>query len=97
MVLVPKKVFTISTDPATIPECTKLTDPLHNATDVLITTDLSWAPISNADGYRLTVGTTSGGNDILDAEDVGNVITYDLATDLPEDSDIFCNYHSLQR
>ena len=81
--------FTISTDPATIPECTDLTEPLDNANDVLVTTDLSWNPISNADGYKLTVGTTMGGTDILNAEDVGNVTTYDLATNLPEDSDIF--------
>jgi len=81
--------FTISSDPATIPECTNLTSPVNNDTDVVVTTDLSWNPISNADGYRLTVGTSIGGNDILDNVDVGNVLTYDLATDLPEDRDIF--------
>lgn len=81
--------FTISSDPATIPDCTNLTEPLLGANDVLITSDLSWNPISNADGYKLTVGTTPGGNDILNAEDVGNVVTYDLATNLPEDSDIY--------
>ena len=81
--------FTISSDPATIPECTNLTSPLNNATDVVVSTDLSWDPISNADGYRLTIGTSIGGNDILDNVDVGNVLTYDLAADLPEDSDIF--------
>lgn len=81
--------FTISSDPATIPDCTNLIEPLHDATDVAVTSHLNWSPIPNADGYRLTVGTTTGGNDILNAEDVGNVTTYDLATDLPEDSDIF--------
>ncbi|WP_298503931.1 BspA family leucine-rich repeat surface protein [uncultured Maribacter sp.] len=81
--------FTISTSPATIPECTNLTDPLHAATDVVVTTDLSWNPISNADGYKITAGTSSGANDILNAEDVGNVTSLDLTTNLPEDSDIF--------
>lgn len=81
--------FTISTDPATIPDCTNLTDPLNNAVDVVVTSDLSWDPISNADGYRITVGTTTGGNDIVDNEDVGNNSTYEFAADLPEDSDIF--------
>jgi len=81
--------FTISNDPATIPDCTNLTEPLNNATDVLVTTDLSWNAISNADGYRLTVGTSAGGSEIINNEDVGNIITYDFATDLPEDSDIF--------
>jgi gliding motility-associated-like protein len=81
--------FTISSDPATIPACTSLTEPLNNANDVSVTTDLSWNPISNADGYRLTVGTSSGGADILNNEDAGNITTYEFATDLPEDSDIF--------
>ncbi len=81
--------FTISSDPATIPDCTILTEPLNNATDVVVSTDLSWDPISNADGYKLTVGTSSGATDILNAEDVGNVTTYDFAADLPEDTDIF--------
>ncbi|WP_298477555.1 BspA family leucine-rich repeat surface protein [uncultured Maribacter sp.] len=81
--------FTISTSPATIPECTNLTDPLHAATDVVVTTDLGWNPISNADGYKITAGTSTGANDILNAEDVGNVTSFDLTTNLPEDSDIF--------
>ncbi|CAM4112577.1 BspA family leucine-rich repeat surface protein [Zobellia roscoffensis] len=81
--------FTISSSPATIPECTSLTEPLHAATDVAVTTNLSWNPISNADGYKLTVGTSSGANDILGPEDVGNINTYEFTSDLPEDSDIF--------
>ncbi|MEP3372161.1 BspA family leucine-rich repeat surface protein [Maribacter dokdonensis] len=81
--------FTISNDPATIPDCTTIIEPLDGATDVAVTTDLSWNPISNADGYKITVGTSTGASDILNAEDVGNITTYDLTTDLPEDSDIF--------
>ncbi|MFS4494325.1 BspA family leucine-rich repeat surface protein [Maribacter sp. 2308TA10-17] len=81
--------FTISNDPATIPFCTNLTEPLNNAPNVSVTTDLSWDPISNADGYKLILGSSTGANDILDAGDIGNVVTYDLPTDLPEDSDIF--------
>ncbi|MGO4919194.1 BspA family leucine-rich repeat surface protein [Maribacter spongiicola] len=81
--------FTISNSAATIPECTSLTAPLNTATEVSITTDLSWSPISNADGYKLTVGTSSGASDILNSEDVGNVNTFEFITDLPEDNDIF--------
>ena len=81
--------FTISTDPATTPDCTTLAQPTATTTDVPVTTDFSWNPISNADGYRITIGTTTGGNDILDNEDVGNVTDYELATELPEDTDIF--------
>lgn len=81
--------FTISSDPATVPDCTTLTTPLDTAIDVPIDTDLNWNSIANADGYRLTVGTTTGGNDIVDNEDVGNTTEYDFATDLAENQDIF--------
>ncbi len=73
----------------TVPECTILTEPLNNATDVAIGTNLSWGPISNADGYRITVGTTLGGIDILNNQNVGNITTYNLPNNLYEDTDIF--------
>ncbi|CAH8283918.1 gliding motility-associated-like protein [Mariniflexile fucanivorans] len=81
--------FTISSSPATVPDCTTLTDPLNGTINVPINTDLSWQPISNADGYRLTIGTSTGGNQILDSENVGNVTTYDLTSDLPENTELF--------
>ncbi len=80
--------FTISNAPATFPDCTVLTVPA-DLTDVSVDTNLMWEAIANADGYRLTVGTTSGGNDLVDNEDVGNVTEYDFAMDLNEDQDIF--------
>ena len=66
-----------------------LTDPLNGATAVLIGTDLSWTTATTASGYILSVGTTSGGTDIINNQDVGNVTTFDLPTDLPDQSDIF--------
>ncbi|WP_396602857.1 BspA family leucine-rich repeat surface protein [Algibacter sp. R77976] len=77
--------------PETIPVCTTLSSPLNGDTDVAIDTDLTWNAIANATGYRLTVGTTSGGTDILNNEDVANVTTFDLPADLPETSSIFVN------
>ncbi|PIB26896.1 BspA family leucine-rich repeat surface protein [Maribacter sp. 4G9] len=81
--------FTIASNPPTLPECTQLTAPLNGALDVPVDTDLTWTPVSNADGYRLTIGTSSGGNEILNNIDVGNAANYDLAADLPEDTDIY--------
>ncbi|WP_299101065.1 BspA family leucine-rich repeat surface protein [uncultured Winogradskyella sp.] len=78
--------FTISSNPATIPECTNLTLPLDDATEVEVETDISWSPVINANGYRLTVVTNPGGIVIVNNEDVGNVNTYDLSTDLPEET-----------
>ncbi|HHH54941.1 MAG TPA: T9SS type A sorting domain-containing protein, partial [Bacteroidetes bacterium] len=70
------------------PDCTLLTEPQNGETDVIITTDLTWQSVSDADGYILNVGTTSGGTDILDNEDVGNVTTYNPG-DLPCGSNIY--------
>ena len=81
--------FTILGIIATIPDCTSLTAPLNSATNVAINTDLSWNPIANADGYRLTVGTTTGAVDIMNGVDVNNATTFELTNDLPEDTDIF--------
>jgi len=72
-----------------IPLCTNLTTPVDGATNVAITTDLDWTAIANADGYILTVGTTAGGNDIVNAQDVGNVTTYNFPADLPDETIIF--------
>lgn len=67
----------------TIPGCVTLLSPLDGAYGVAPETDITWAPQSVADGYFLTVGTSSGSADILDDFDVGNVTTYNLPTDFP--------------
>jgi len=72
-----------------IPLCTNLTAPLDGATNVAITTDLNWTAIANADGYILTVGTTTGGTDIVNTQDLGNVATYNFPADLPDETIIF--------
>ncbi|QFZ55859.1 BspA family leucine-rich repeat surface protein [Oceanihabitans sp. IOP_32] len=81
--------FSISTDAATVPNCTTLTAPVNNATNVTVGTNLSWQPIADADGYQLSIGTSAGATDILPNTNVGNVTIFDLPTDLPEDTDIF--------
>ncbi|NKI31645.1 BspA family leucine-rich repeat surface protein [Croceivirga thetidis] len=81
--------FTITATPATVPDCTNLSLPLDGDTDISVDTDISWDIINNADGYRINVGTTPGGTEIINNEDVGNTVTYDFATDLPEDALIY--------
>lgn len=41
---------------------------------------VTWDAAANADGYKLTVGTTAGGTDVLNMEDVNNVLTYQVTT-----------------
>jgi len=72
----------------TIPSCTNLSSPLDQSTDVLIEADLFWSVSTYAEGYKLTVGTSSGGSDIMNNVDVGNVTTYDPG-DFPYDSTIY--------
>ncbi|WP_115809581.1 BspA family leucine-rich repeat surface protein, partial [Winogradskyella pacifica] len=78
--------FTVSTDAATVPDCTNLTLPLNGDTEVMVGTNLSWTPITNANGYRIHVVTNPGGIIILNNEDVGNSTTYNFTTDLPEET-----------
>lgn len=62
--------------PAVAPEC---------VTDLNVTPDDScgnfvstfeWSAVEGADGYKLTIGTTSGGNDAINAQDLGNVTSF---------------------
>lgn len=64
--------------PSVVPDC---------AADVLVTPDdncgnfatsFEWTAVEGADGYKLTVGTTSGGTEVLNNVDLGNVLTYSL-------------------
>ncbi len=60
------------------PSCTSLSSPANAATNVAVTTSLTWAAATGTPaGYRLNVGTTPGGTDILNNFDAGNVLTYD--------------------
>ncbi|WP_158846476.1 BspA family leucine-rich repeat surface protein [Algibacter sp. L1A34] len=65
-----------------IPICTALVFPLAGSTDVSVDTDLSWQPVDTAIGYKVSVGTSSGGVDILNIFDVGNATTYNLPENL---------------
>ncbi len=71
-----------------LPDCTSLTQPSNGAYDVLITTDLIWEEAYFAEGYFISIGTTSEGTDIVDNEDVGSQTYYD-PEDLPCGTQIF--------
>lgn len=69
---------------STAPVCdARLKVPNPEATDVSVNVEISWgAATGYVEGYFLSVGTTSGGTDILNNVDVGNVLDYDLSGDL---------------
>ncbi|WP_132703790.1 T9SS type B sorting domain-containing protein [Winogradskyella wandonensis] len=72
-----------------IPDCTTTLLSPAALTDVPITTNLQWDTTAYTDGYILTVGTTPGGNNIVDAEDVGNTNNYTFVSDLPQGETIY--------
>ncbi len=76
-------------DVTTPPPCTILVAPDNNASNVTIVSDIIWAYAETATGYRLSMGTVPGGVDILDNLDVGNVLSYEPPSDLPQDTKIF--------
>jgi gliding motility-associated-like protein len=72
-----------------IPECTELWSPAEGATNVNVGTSISWNYAPKATGYRLSLGTTAGGTEILNNLDLGNVFSYNPSPDLPFDTEIF--------
>ncbi|TMM58210.1 T9SS type B sorting domain-containing protein [Maribacter algarum] len=72
-----------------VPTCALLISPLNKSVDVPINTGIEWESESGACGFLLSVGSTSGASDILDALDVGNVSGYNFENNLPPDSEIF--------
>jgi gliding motility-associated-like protein len=73
----------------TPPACTMLNNPLNGAVDVPINANLSWNVSIGAEGYRLTIGNTPGGNEILAETDLGNVLTYNPAVNFQPATTIF--------
>src|SRR5690606_27392242 len=68
-----------------LPDCTSLSNPINGATesnpingatDASLTTELKWETIFNATGYKISIGTTSGGAEVLSDYDNGNNTLY---------------------
>ncbi|WP_267405982.1 MULTISPECIES: choice-of-anchor J domain-containing protein [unclassified Chryseobacterium] len=70
--------FVVDTTPTAIPLCTSFTSPTNGATGVNSDGVLTWNSASGAAGYKLKVGTTSGGTDVVNNEDLGDVINYNI-------------------
>lgn len=59
--------------------CPSVTAPANSAVNQPTNPTITWSSTTGAASYRLSVGTTPGGTDILNNFDVGNVLTYQLS------------------
>ncbi|MAU15471.1 MAG: hypothetical protein CMH46_08025 [Muricauda sp.] len=91
--------YSFTTAPlTTTPNCTQITNPLDMATDVNPNTSISWSYVYGAEGYRISLGTSPGGTEVLNNFDVGNTLTYNPPIDLPPQTTIYVSivpYNSL--
>ena len=72
----------------TAPDCTSLSFPANGAIDIPVTTNLTWNTSIKATEYIVSVGTTSGGIDIVDNETV-TTNEYDFANNLEGNTEYF--------
>lgn len=78
-----KGAWSSSANFTTLGLCPTVTAPASNASGVSITPTITWNVINGATGYKLKIGTTSGGNEILETDITGGANnSYTLATPL---------------
>lgn len=58
-----------------LPDCTFVTNITDDSLDIAVDTDLTWTASVGVTGYKVSIGTTSGGTDVVNKLDVGNVTT----------------------
>ena len=71
------------------PPCTNLETPMNNSSNIAADTELQWNYAPTATGYFLSIGTSVGGNDVLDNFDVKNTLSYEAPDGLPADTEVF--------
>ncbi|MGD1946074.1 MAG: leucine-rich repeat domain-containing protein, partial [Croceivirga sp.] len=69
--------------------CVILSNPVNNANDVPINTGIEWVDNPSACGYKVSVGTTSGGVDVVNDLDVGDVNIYNFGANLNPNQQYF--------
>ncbi|MCW5515970.1 T9SS type B sorting domain-containing protein [Muriicola sp. Z0-33] len=76
-------------DVTTAPSCSVLRNPIDGGTNVNTGTNIAWNYAPTATGYRLSIGTTPGGVDLLNDQDLGNTLFYNPPVEFPPSTPIF--------
>jgi gliding motility-associated-like protein len=79
----------ITEDVTVPPICTDLILPSDGAIDVNVNTAIGWAYAPRANGYRLSLGTSPGGSELLTDEILDNVQSYRPTVALPFETQIY--------
>ncbi len=83
-------IFALSFGPFVFAQsCPSLTAPLDGSTNVPVDTSISWNFVEGVTGYIVSIGTTSGGTDIINQTAVGSATTYTPQLGLPEDTQLY--------
>ena len=69
-------------------DCPDLINPLNGATNVPVNITISWNPVPGIPGYRIDLGTTPGGSEIV-TRSVGSATSYTPLLGLPENTQIY--------
>ena len=71
--------FEVRLTPASVPVCATNVVATPNATCGNFANTITWDAVAGADGYNITIGTTTGGNNIANNVNLGNVLSYSFS------------------
>ena len=74
--------FEVRLTPSSVPLCATNIVATPNATCGNYANTITWDAVSGADGYSITIGTASGGSNVLNNVNVGNTTTYSFVGSL---------------
>ncbi|WP_435622996.1 T9SS type B sorting domain-containing protein [Flagellimonas sp.] len=69
--------------------CPRILSPVPGSTDVPVDATIRWQEIIGVPSYNISIGTTPGGNDIINNVPVGTNTSFKPPFGLPEDTEIF--------
>lgn len=69
--------------------CPNLLAPMNGDIDIPVDSNISWEFVEGVTGYIISIGTTPGGNDIIDQRAVGSSTSYTPPLGLPENTQIY--------